>query len=190
MWLSDVSGVSVEGSSSEMCKSIVSPVCSILCRALSTINCLFCTLHFLWSWGLSCKLLFPSRMELSQEGAVEPPLGWHCACSGSLQRKLCAPGNPRFGVSETIGLCLKPEEHAWLCAEPQLPAHQLCHQGGSLCSVLQLTERSQGNSLLGASAETSLPSSRGCCRGIIIHIRDKTDPKPNLKWKQMQFQLT
>ena len=27
-------------------------------------------------------------------------------------------------------------------------------------------------------------------RGFIIQIRDKMDLKPNLKWKQMQFQLT
>lgn len=101
------------------------------------------------------------------------------------EKSVCSE-NPRAGGA--VWLCSKPEEHAWLCAA--LPIWWLCHQGASLCSVLQLTQRSQGNSLLGASAETSLPSSRGCCGGIIIRVRDKTDPKPNLKWKQMQFQLT
>lgn len=106
----------------------------------------------------------------------------------------CGLRDPK--VCDTIGLCLnQPQEHSWLCvASPSGRDPAVCQSavpsGDTLWSVLQHTEWSQGSSLAAASAETSLPYSRGCCRGIIIHIRDKMDPKPNLKWKQMQFQLT
>lgn len=172
-----------------MCNSIVSPVCSVLCKALSTINCLFCTLHF------------PVELESVLQIAVSPQNG---SCHRRVQLNHhwadMVPGQeahrakPR--VHGAVWLCLKATGRTrlplWCLALrlSQLCAHQLCHQEGTLWSVLQLTECSQGSSLLGTKAETSLPYSRGCCRGIIIHIRDKMDPKPNLKWKQMQFQLT
>lgn len=105
----------------------------------------------------------------------------------------------RHSVSNTVWLCLnyRMQKHAWLCLNfPSGWDLPVCQHSwgrqvfGVCCCAPSKCINSLGYSLIWASSETSLAPSRRCCRGIIIQIRDKMDPTPNLKRKQMQFQLT